>query len=285
MNPLFSVLIANYNNSNYITECILSIQLQTYQNFEIIIVDDCSTDNSIEILNEIIKKDTRIKLFKNEINYGCGYTKAKCAEYAQGEICGYVDPDDKIVPTAIEKMVKKHISNPNISLIGSRRIFCDSNMNIIDIAKPITPRLRDFKNQLDTPFFITHFATFKKSCYLKTSGLDPYMKRGVDQDLYLKLEETGIVDFIDEPLYFYRNNNNSISLNKNYYKATSWHIYCVIEACKRRKLDFDNYCYLTKIKKNKQEKIINFLIYPITFFKRKFIQYLNIKKYYKEIHF
>jgi hypothetical protein len=68
------------------------------------------------------------------------------------------------------------------------------------------------------------------------------MKRAVDQDLYLKLEEKGEVVFIPAALYLYRHNGNSISLNKNEYKAQAWHIYANSNACKRRGLSLDDYC-------------------------------------------
>lgn len=284
-NPLFSVLIANYNNSKYITECVESIEKQTYKNWEIIIVDDCSTDKSVEIILKLIAIDSRIHLFQNDMNEGCGYTKKKCLEFAKGEICGFVDPDDKLTEDAIELMIKKHIESPETVLIGSRRIFCDEKMNIVDIAQTLEKKTKIFKSQLETPFLITHFATFKKSAYEKTEGLDAYMKRGVDQDLYLKLEETGTVDFIDKPLYYYRNHKNSISLNSNHYKATAWHVYAIISACKRRNLDYDDFCYLLNKKRNMQEKLINFFFFPLSALKRHFIQYNNILKYKNSIYF
>lgn len=73
--PLFSVLIANYNNGNYISECLESVLKQTYQNFEIIIVDDASTDTSLNIIQKYIDQDNRIKIYNNDKNYGAGYSK------------------------------------------------------------------------------------------------------------------------------------------------------------------------------------------------------------------
>ena len=105
------------------------------------------------------------------MNEGCGYTKKKCLEFAKGEICGFVDPDDKLTEDAIELMIKKHIESPETVLIGSRRIFCDEKMNIVDIAQTLEKKTKIFKSQLETPFLITHFATFKKSAYEKTEGL------------------------------------------------------------------------------------------------------------------
>ena len=87
--PLFSVLIANYNNGKYLMDAIESVRQQTYTNWEIILVDDCSTDNSHELYKEL-EQDERIHIFLNDQNHGCGYTKRRCAELANGEICGFL---------------------------------------------------------------------------------------------------------------------------------------------------------------------------------------------------
>lgn len=86
--PLFSVLIANYNNGKYLMEAIESVRQQTYTNWEIILVDDASTDNSKELYKEL-EKDERIHIYLNEQNIGCGYTKRRCAELATGGYLSY----------------------------------------------------------------------------------------------------------------------------------------------------------------------------------------------------
>ena len=73
-NPLFSILVANYNNGCYLMEAIESVYAQTYTNWEIIIVDDASTDNSNE-LYEKLSQDNRIHVYYNDKNMGCAFTK------------------------------------------------------------------------------------------------------------------------------------------------------------------------------------------------------------------
>jgi hypothetical protein len=111
-------------------------------------------------------------------------------------------------------------------------------MKIIDISDDETEK---FVSQLATPL-INHFTSFKKKIYDQTTGIDAYMKRAVDQDLYLKLEEKGGVIFLPEVLYLYRHNTHSISRDNNEYKAQAWHIYANSNACKRRALSLDDYC-------------------------------------------
>ena len=75
---LFSVLIANYNNAKYIKEAVESIERQAYHNWEIVIVDDASTDNSLEVINQFAQNNLKVKLYKHDINEGVGKTNCQC---------------------------------------------------------------------------------------------------------------------------------------------------------------------------------------------------------------
>ena len=268
--PLFSILLANYNNAKYLSDCLGSILKQTYTNYEIIVIDDCSTDDSVKIFKDFSATANKsIKIEINAINNGTGYTKARCVQLAAGSICGFLDSDDALLPTSIETMVQSHLEIPEASIIFSRRYICNNKLQIYDVSPDVT---NTFISQIATPY-INHFATFKKKDYDETSGIDTYMKRAVDQDLYLKLEEKGRVIFIPEILYLYRRNPNSISLNKNEYKAQAWHIYANSNACKRRGLSLDDYCSVLK-----PGKYITFMLKFLPVFH--FIRYM-IKKAFR----
>ena len=231
--PLFSVLIANYNNGCYITGAINSILKQTYKNVEIIVVDDCSTDNSLKIL-EPYKNINTIKLFQNECNRGCGFTKRRCAELASGDFCGFLDPDDELLPNAIETMVQAHIQYPNCSLIGSQSYTCNKYLKPTGISKHIViPSGYSYLTYGHHAH--CHFATFKRELYEKTCGISEEVTHAVDQDLYFKLDEVGDVLFLKQVLYKYRHHKGGISLSKTGTgKARYWHIILLYEAYKRR---------------------------------------------------
>lgn len=220
---LFSVLIANYNNGQYLEECLQSIFTQTYENWEVVIVDDASTDNSY-VIYEKYSGDSRIRIFKNDSNKGCGYTKRKCVENAKGDICGFVDPDDLISPGALEEMVDQHSFNPDISIVYSTLYNCDHLLNPINMSNQIGQIEPGKFSWMNNRPMISHFATFKRAKYLQTSGIDFWLQRAVDKDLYYKLEETGPVLFIEQPLYYYRHHSKSISLNKNASIAYQYHL-------------------------------------------------------------
>jgi glycosyltransferase involved in cell wall biosynthesis len=234
-NPLFSILVANYNNGHFFKDCYESIIDQTYSNWECIIVDDASSDNSVQQIKDIIGADTRFKIYENEENKKCGFTKNKCAQLANGEILGFLDPDDALKKEAIERMVFEHLKDENVSIITSRFDLVDLNMKFLETGKQGASILSGKSYLTDEQGKLTHFASFKKVKYSASVGIDPRMKRAVDQDLYYKLEEQGSHAFIDVPLYLYRIHKESISANENVYKARYWHFYAKLEAYKRRK--------------------------------------------------
>ena len=237
--PLFSILIANYNNGIYLEEAIHSVFAQTYTNWEIILVDDGSTDNSKEIYKNY-SNDSRIHIYYNEKNNGCGYTKHRCADLANGKICGFLDPDDALEKTALELTVKEHLRFTNASLIYTKHYVCDKNLKIQNegCSHAIPKNLSYLEYGHGA---ISHFATFKKNLYNKTEGINNNFKKAIDQDLYLKLEEVGQIVFIPSILYYYRTNTGiNISLGKDNKAVTLWHIIALIDTCKRRQLSIED---------------------------------------------
>lgn len=250
---LFSILIANFNNGHFFEECYQSIISQTYTNWEAVIVDDCSTDDSVNTIQKIIGDDKRFKLYLNKKNQGCGYTKKKCADLANGEIAGFLDPDDILTNDAIQIMVSGHKKHPHISIITSKYEEVDLKMNSIKTCTHASSIPENKSYLTYGKGALTHFATFKKSHYFKSDGIAPEMKRAVDQDLYFKMEEQGSHLFVNKVLYCYRVHANNISRNKNLFKAKYWHFYAILKAYKRRKKYFpeiDNFSEM-QIKKYK----------------------------------
>lgn len=103
--PLVSVLMTAYNREQYIAEAIKSVLSSTYNDWELIIVDDFSKDHTLEIARQYENKDSRIKVFVNERNLGDYPNRNRAASYAQGEYLMYVDSDDTIFHDGIEKCV------------------------------------------------------------------------------------------------------------------------------------------------------------------------------------
>ena len=213
------------------------------------IVDDASTDNSESIYTKYCDYD-QLKIFRHHENKGCGYTKRKCVEYAEGRICGFLDADDALSPNALEIMVKAHLDNPEISIVYSTHYICDENLRpriIADYVGQIPAGRRSMTLLYPT---ISHFATFKQEKYTMTEGISEIYPKAVDKDLYFKLEETGPVFFIDQPLYYYRHHPGSISLNQQ--KLIAHHYELTIKFLALLRLDWAQ-ILLTEIPHSEQQ--------------------------------
>ncbi|OBU24039.1 glycosyltransferase family 2 protein [Photobacterium kishitanii] len=144
-NKLVSIIITSYNSEEFISKSINSILLQTYQNFEIIIVDDCSTDNTVEVVSEL--NDIRIKLVVNEYNLGYLHNFNKALKYASGEFITFLDSDDYISEFKLENQIRA-LEDNNWHFCGTQfiktnrhgRVIGKSNLplSLIDIRKAIS---------------------------------------------------------------------------------------------------------------------------------------------------
>ncbi|WP_407454705.1 glycosyltransferase family 2 protein [Methanobrevibacter sp.] len=108
---MISVVIPVYNVEKYLHVCINSVLRQTYQDFEVICIDDASTDSSLEILEYFAKKDSRIKVLVNESNKGPGYSRNRCIEVAKGKYLLFVDGDDWLSADTMETVIDKAEKN------------------------------------------------------------------------------------------------------------------------------------------------------------------------------
>ncbi len=219
-------------------EAIESVRQQTYANWEIVLVDDASTDNSEELYAEL-EKDERIHIYRNEMNMGCGYTKRRCAELANGEFCGFLDPDDVLLSNALEDSVANLQSHPKSALSFSRFYTCDAEMNVTGECRKLDIQGKSYFEKRD--YCPEHFVAFRKEAYDKTDGIDALLKAGVDQDLYFKLEEVGGITILDKFTYKYRVVDGSVSREDR--KSYFWNQVARINTCERRGLPIDQYVY------------------------------------------
>ena len=223
---LISLLMTNYNYSKYIKEAIESVLEQTSPEWELIIVDDASTDNSLEMIKPYLK-DERIKLIKHEKNQGYAGSLITAVENSSAEIIGIIDADDALHKDAVQIMVKAHQDNPDCGLIYSTRYDCDNNLKIKSVVEWIG-EIKGGKTNLHESK-VSHFKTFKRSVYENTAGFDPNQKKAVDKDIIYKLEEVTKLKFIDRPLYYYRTHEKGISQGSQYKLAF---IYDILAKCK-----------------------------------------------------
>ncbi|MER3490975.1 MAG: glycosyl transferase family 2 [Mastigocladus sp. ERB_26_2] len=129
-NPLVSVLVANYNYDRYISETLESVLSQTYQNFEIIVCDDGSTDNSCEVIKTYVEKDSRIKLIRQQ-NKKVAAALNTAYQKSQGQIICILDADDVWMPNKLQKVLEAFKSNPECGFVIHNVIQIDEHGNFI----------------------------------------------------------------------------------------------------------------------------------------------------------
>ena len=131
--PLISVILPVYNGEKHLSECIESILSQTFQDFEFIIVDDASTDNTPQLLKEYAKKDTRIKIVTHSINQKQTVAANTACKYAKGKYIARMDADDIALPNRFIKQVTFLEENIIIGLLGSWVDIIDNNGTFLKI--------------------------------------------------------------------------------------------------------------------------------------------------------
>ena len=132
---LVSIIMPSYNTAPYISSSIQSVINQTYNNWELIIVDDCSTDNTEDVLSEI--KDDRIRFFKNEKNSGAAVSRNKALREAKGQWVAFLDSDDLWMPDKLEKQIRFMMDNGySFSYTNYKEIDTDGNETGVKVTGP-----------------------------------------------------------------------------------------------------------------------------------------------------
>lgn len=132
---LVSILMPAFNVEDYINEAIISIQKQTYQNWELIVIDDGSTDKTLKVIQKFAENDNRIKAYKNKKNLNIVKTLNKGLNYCSGHYILRVDADDLIGEERIEKLVESLNNNEHLKIVGTSMTSIDQKGNVIGQTK------------------------------------------------------------------------------------------------------------------------------------------------------
>ena len=198
--PKISVLMPNYNCERYIRKAIESILEQTYEDFELIIVDDCSTDGSWQIIQEYVKKDSRVRAYKNEKNQGIPKTRNRAVSLANGEYLAQMDSDDISFKDRFEKQMALFLEN---DVVGSDIVLIDQNDRKVGTREYCfnsIGRVILKESPLANPTTI-----FKRELIDKYGNYDENCSFGEDYDLWLRFYSKGAkFSGVSEVLYYYR---------------------------------------------------------------------------------
>jgi glycosyltransferase involved in cell wall biosynthesis len=205
--PHLTVVMPVYNGQKYLREAIDSVLSQTYKNFELLIIDDGSTDNSLEIINTY--SDDRIRLLKNGANYGVGYTRNVGLDEAKGDYLAWMDCDDIIHPKRFEKQIKFLQENPKTGICGTWGTRIGEGL-----PRP-NRSSTDPKFIKAALFFYPPFnpaTAMYNMALVKKAGLryDPRLLVAEDYDYYFEASFHFPINTIPELLYSYRASETSI---------------------------------------------------------------------------
>jgi glycosyltransferase involved in cell wall biosynthesis len=210
--PLISVLMSAHNTARFLPQAIESVLAETYSNFEFLIYDDASTDNSPEIIDQYARQDNRIQKYIGEqkapsVSYILKFLISK----SKGEYFTISDSDDICLPDRMQCLVSKAVKNPSSSIVfGWLRMVDEKCVKTLQIfGEPIWP----FK------YFLAGFVSpgaslISRKYYNMTDGFDDKIYWSADRDLYLQMLEKSYFSYIGRVVHIYRRHMTSLTFKR-----------------------------------------------------------------------
>lgn len=254
-NELISILMPTYNVEKFVEEAVRSVLLQTYKYFELLIVDDCSTDKTFDILQGLAAEDKRIRLFRNDVNSKICKTLNRALEHAKGEYIGRMDGDDISTPERFQRLKQFLDEHSDISLVGSNMITIDETGREISRKRYIkTNRYIQFGNQYQP--CVAHIWLARREVYDTLEGYRnvPYVE---DWDFLLRGQNRGFnYANVDEFLYKcrLRNGNTGTTNGLQQRKAGQFILRLYKKEKKFKKNKYDKKEYLQAIECTESEQ-------------------------------
>ena len=224
---LVSVITPTYNSGQFIGDTIRSVVNQTYKNWELILVDDCSTDNTLSVIEQFTKTDDRVRFHRNQENMGAGETRNKGLELAKGRFISFLDADDLWHKEKLEYQLR-YMLDKDVPIS-----FTSYNL--------MNEKGEDLNKTIRSVPFVDYRGVLKNTIIgMSTSMIDTeivgrdfkFIPLRTRQDLYLwisLLKRGHSAHGIEKALVSYRVRSNSISSNKYKAAKTTWYIYRHVE--------------------------------------------------------
>jgi glycosyltransferase involved in cell wall biosynthesis len=202
---MVSVVVTCYNYGKYLANCLNSVLSQTYTDYEIIVVDDGSTDNTAEVIKVFLTLPNFKYIFQG--NAGQAHAKNVGIENSSGEFVAFLDADDAWAPTKIEKQMRC-FEDPAVGVVFCRANYLDAEGRMIDYEMTgdyLQPR----RGRVTDWLIFDNFVQFSSSvvraeCLERFHGFDESIKMGIDWDLWLGISIRYSFDYVSEPLFYYR---------------------------------------------------------------------------------
>jgi glycosyltransferase involved in cell wall biosynthesis len=208
-----SVIIPTYNRAQLLHSAIVSVLNQTYQDFEILVIDDNSKDNTQAVVKNF--DDKRIRYIRHEKNKGEAGTRNTGIKHAKGTYIAFLDDDDEWLPEKLLLQVDlMRNSKPDVGCIYTGLFVVDKTKG--KILNQIIPKKRGYiyydmfiKNYIGTPSTVL----IKKECFERVNIFDEHIAFGTDYDMWIRISKEFHVDYIKKPLVLYYRHEDSLSAN------------------------------------------------------------------------
>lgn len=235
---LVSIIIPVYNAEKFLNDTIKTVLEQTYSNFELILINDCSTDNSVNIIKK--HKDKRIVFINNAENSGVAITRNNGIKVAKGRYICFLDADDLWDKKKLEKQI--HFMNEN-NVAFSFTGYEFANEKGIPMSKKVyVPNKISYKQALKNTTIWTSTVMFDMKKLSKNDIYMPNIRRGQDTATWWGvLKKVDYAYGLNEILSFYRRSNNSLSSNKFIALKRTWNLYRNIE---HLNIFYSLYCFI-----------------------------------------
>jgi len=221
MNPLVTVGIALYNHEKYIKECLESVINQTYENIEIIVIDDGSKDGSYKVAKEVLESQTKKPyILKTRPNIGMCNTLNEIIDLSQGEYISFIGSDDFWHTEKITKQAKYLDEHQDVALVHCNSYLVDSNSQIYDKFDCSNRQVEGCMFEgiiLGGAVINTPAHLYRTNVYTKIGKYDPQF-RWEDTDFWQRLTKVYKVGFINEFLTYYRRHGENLSKDDNVLK-------------------------------------------------------------------
>lgn len=219
---LISIIMATYNAEKTIEQAISSVLNQTYPNFELLVVNDCSKDKTVEVVEKAAARDSRVRLISNVKNSGVSYTRKHGLEEAKGSWIAILDSDDAWAPEKLEKQIALQ-KRVNADLLFTGSAFMDSDGQPIDWYLH-APAEVTYRQLLKQNVLSNSSALVRKELYAKHYAIGDGMHE--DFAIWLSILKEGKKAYgVDEPLLIYRIAKSSKSGNKVKAAKMNWNTY------------------------------------------------------------
>jgi len=207
--PIISIVMANYNYGRFLAAAIESVRAQTFTDWELIIVDDGSTDDSCRIIQSYFA-DQRIRLHSMS-HAGQVTAKNTALAHCSGNFVAFLDADDVWESSKLEKQLQMLAGNPLVGMVYTRRTLIDESGRPLPSRQPLVHRGHALKELFHDNFICYSSVMVRKQVLEHVGWFDLGLNLAIDFDLWLRIAKHYAIDFVDEPLVQYRIGHGNLS--------------------------------------------------------------------------